>query len=140
MAEGTERQEIVRLWLRWSAMMVCLVGLAACNPVGDLLGPDTQTRLAVRSGTVTSTIDGSPIVGARIFWTFPGFIVGSAPVLIPDTAVSDAAGFYQLETEHYCDSQLGAKADGYGTVGTNLSYLACPETQSLVVNITLQPN
>jgi hypothetical protein len=126
-----------RPWTRWGVMVVCLTGLAACSQ--DFFGPDTETRLAVRSGTVTSGLDGSPIEGARVFWSHQG-VVGSGPVLVPDTAVSDAAGFYRLETEHYCNSQLSAKADGYATVRTNLSYLACPETQSQMVDIILQPN
>ena len=110
---------------------------------GPDFGPDTETGYTVRSGTLTSEIDGSPIEGAKVYWAYLGPIVSSGTArdpLVPDTAVTDAAGLYRLETEYYCDSQLGAQAAGYVRVTLNLSYLACPDTQPLVVNIVLQPN
>lgn len=106
----------------------------------NLFGPDTETGRALRSGTVTSAVDGSPIEGARIWWAYLGWVVGEGAVLQPDTAVTDSGGQYRLETEYYCDSQLWAEADGYARVTANLSYLACPDTQPSDVDIVLEPS
>jgi hypothetical protein len=119
-----------------AASPLCLAVLSTACGLSDIFGPDTPTGHAVRTGTVTDEA-GQPVVGARVFWSYPGFVVGDGPHLLPDSAVSDASGRYRLDTVYYCNSQLAARAEGYETVRTNLSYLACPDTQSQGVDIVL---
>jgi hypothetical protein len=125
--------EIVSPWSR-RGLCVLLLSAAGCAP--DVFGPDTETGPALRTGRVTNEA-GDPVVGARVFWSYPGWIVGDGPVLVPDSAIADASGHYRLETEHYCNSQLSARAEGYEPVNTNLSYLACPDDQPVAVDIVL---
>ena len=113
-----------RMWyLQWTLLAsVGALLMAGCEL--DFFGPDTEIGAAVRTGSVMNEA-GTPIAGARVFWSYPGFIVGSGgSPLVPDSAISDAVGNYRLETEHYCNSQLSASAAGYLTRRTNLSYLA----------------
>ena len=114
---------------------VLLIALVGCS---NIFGPDTPTGHSVRSGIVTSAVDGSPIEGAELYPLYYGWVVGGGIVI--ETAVTDAAGRYRLDTEHYCGSQLGARAEGYGAVDSNLSYLGCPDTGPLVVDIVLSPS
>jgi len=137
-ASATEiRVRVLRFRRVFFTIAAALAGLAGCEP--DFFGPDTEVGGAIRTGTVTSSVDGSPIAGARIYWFFFGLVVGSDPLLVSDTEVADAAGHYRLETEFYCDAQLSAEADGYVSVRSNLSYLACPDNQPKVVDIVLEP-
>lgn len=123
--------------LRVLLMVLPMAATSCYDP--EFFGPDTEVGQAVRRGTVTSASDGSPIAGARVYWAYFGFIVGNGAVLVPDTAVSDAAGNYRLETQYYCNSQLAARADGFVSRQSSLSYLACPDTQPEVVDIVLEP-
>jgi hypothetical protein len=116
-----------------TAMLLFAMGLAACGPD---FGPATPTGHAVRSGTVTSAVDGSPIEGASVYWGLTGWAVGSTK---HDIAVTDAAGFYHLDTEHYCRSTLRAQADGYFVNGDLGPSLRCPEPGPVVVDIVLSP-
>ncbi len=115
-----------------TAMLLFAMGLAACGPD---FGPETPTGHAVRSGTVTSAVDGSPIEGASVFWGLTGWAVGNTK---HDIAVTDAAGFYYLDTEHFCGSTLRVWADGYVN-NNNFSSLHCPDRGPLVVDIVLSP-
>ena len=102
---------------------VLLLALVGCS---NIFGPDTPTGHSVRRGIVTSAVDGSPIEGAEVYPFHYGWTRGKAPVI--ETAVTDAAGRYRLDTEHYCGSQLGIRAEDYGAVDSNLSYLTSKPT------------
>ena len=117
-------------------MALLTVVAGACDT--GLSSSDPETAFTVRRGQV-SDVEGNPIAGARVFWSSPGLITGGGPLLVPDSAISDATGAYRLETTHYCNSQLAARADGYQTRRSSLSYLQCPDNQPTVVNIVLTP-
>jgi hypothetical protein len=110
---------------------VLLIALVGCGPD---FGPETPTGHAVRSGTVTSAVDGSPIEGASVFWGLTGWHAGNTK---HDVAVTDAAGFYHLDTEHFCGSTLRAQADGYFGNGDLGPSLRCPDGGPVVVDIVL---
>ena len=119
----------------WAASFMVMIALAACD--FDIFEP-TPTGHSVRRGIVTSAIDGSPIEGAKVYPVNHGWLVGGGGIVI-NTAVTDAAGRYRLDTDHYCGAQLAAEAAGYVTVTAGLSWLGCGVTPSnLVVDIRLR--
>lgn len=113
-------------------ILLCL-GLSGCF---NVLGPETKTGRTLRTGRVTNE-SGAPIVGARVFWSYHGWITSDGRPLVPDTAITDGSGNYRLETEHYCDSRLSAHAEGYLPANTRLGYLDCSHKQSAVVDFVL---
>ena len=117
---------------------VLLIALVGCSNILGFDQDEPASGRSVLSGTVTSAVDGSPIEGAKVYWgpnTGGGLFVRRGTRLVVDTAVADAAGFYRLDTEYYCGSQLYAQADGHvGAAG--ISFFFCPE-MTRVVDIVL---
>ncbi len=120
---------------------VLLIALVGCSNILGFDREEPASGRSVVSGTVTSAVDGSPIEGAKVYWgpnTGGGLFVRRGTRLVVDTAVADAAGFYRLDTEYYCASQLVAQADGHvSAAGINFFY--CPDIGPLVANIVLSP-
>lgn len=122
-----------------TAILISLTSLAGCSP--DIFGPDTETGHFVVTGFVTSAFDGAPIEGAKVYPVYFGWLVGGGEVIVPDTAVTDAAGRYRLDTESYCDSQIWAQADGYTLFQRGLGFLGCEgNAGTLAIDIVFQPS
>ena len=119
-------------------LAISAMGLAACDL--EIFGPDTPTTHSSVRGVVTSAADGSPIEGAKLYPAPTGWVITSGRRLVSDTAVTDAAGRYALDTEHYCSATVAAEADGYLVVYRGLD-LSCLGTAGTVVfDIVLEPS